>query len=217
MRKRLLKNNGSWKNTAVLTVGIFVVFSLYLFARRGYYNLYIANKLFGSTAAILAGISLLIGPLAKKRKGVKVFLPMRKSLGLVAFGLGLVHFITSAFFLPNKFPLSWYQREWLPIVLGLIALSIWIYLAYLSGTKSIIMLGVTTWRQHHRIGGIIAFWAIFLHLVIMKYQGWIKWLNGQVPQTAELVNPSYPPASLFVFFIIVSILIYRVVHSLQRR
>lgn len=50
----------------------------------------------------------------------------------------------------------------------------------------------------------------------MKYPGWIKWLNGQVKASPELANPSYPPASIFVFLIMVGVVLYRTIHWLRK-
>jgi len=44
---------------------IFGFLSIYLFFRRGYYDLYIANKAFAGAGTILLGLVLLIGPLSR--------------------------------------------------------------------------------------------------------------------------------------------------------
>ncbi len=69
--------NEWWKALGITTV-IFIGLSLYLFLRRGYYDLYIINKVFGSTSVVLAGLTLVIGPLSGIFSGIKVFLNTRK-------------------------------------------------------------------------------------------------------------------------------------------
>ena len=44
----------------VVAIPVFVSLSLYIFYRRGYYNLYIANKAFAGDAAILLGIIFIV-------------------------------------------------------------------------------------------------------------------------------------------------------------
>ncbi len=198
-----------WIKSIGITSVVFLFFSLYLFLRRGYYNDYIINKVFGSTAAVVAGLTLLIGPIAHRYKTFASWMALRKELGLLALGAALTHIVYSVFLLPNKFPVSWYIKEITPITLGGIAVLIWLYVASISTSKSIKSLGVDQWRWRQKVGGHIAFIAIYLHLIIMKYPGWLRWLNGQVKQTPELANPSYPPASTFVFLIMTGILIYR--------
>ena len=182
--------------------------------RRGYYNLYIANKAFGSTAAIIAGLTLLIGPLSKKFSILGVFMTIRRQLGLTALLYGLFHIIASLL-QAKRFPLfSWYLNEWIPVVMGIIAIGIWIYLFTISSNEKIKQIGVERWKKILSISAQIAFVAIFLHLVIMKYAGWIRWWQGLVKQTPELANPNYPPASLFVLLFIVVVVVYRVVNHI---
>lgn len=40
---------------------------------------------------------------------------------------------------------------------------------------------------------------------------------GEVKQTPELANPSYPPASLFVFAFMVVVIAYRLIIFLKQR
>lgn len=206
MKKEAYKQ---WMQSAWIGLLVFLSFSLYLYLRRGYYNLYIANKVFGSTSAILAGITLVLGPLARMSDRFDRYVVLRKPLGLTALGLGLLHTIVSLFFLPSKFTLAGYIKSPLTAILGLIAVFIWLYLAKISDAKTIQAMGSQVWRTRQNLLGRLAFIAIFLHLVIMKYPGWTRWFQGQVKASPELANPHYPPASLFVFIIMLAILIYR--------
>lgn len=198
-----------WVKSFIITAIIFMFFSIYLFLRRGYYNDYIVNKVLGSTAATVAGITLVIGPLAHRFTYFARWMSLRKELGLLALATALTHVVYSVFLLPNKFPVSWYIKEITPVTFGGIAILIWLYIASISSSTSIKALGTDNWRWRQKIFGHVAFFAVYLHLVIMKYQGWFKWLAGQVKQTPELANPSYPPASTFVFLIMTCVIIYR--------
>ena len=217
MEKSSALEKSKWFLGIRYTSVVFVLFSFYLSIRRGYYNLYIINKVFGSTAAVVAGLTLLIGPLGKRYAFFARLMPIRRHLGLLSLFFGLGHAIISAFFQPQKFPLSWYQREWIPVLFGIVALVGWLYLAYLSTNKKIQEMGADLWKKHQSIVGQIAFVAIFLHLVIMKYEGWMRWFSGETKQTAELLNPSYPPASLFVLVIMFGVIVYRVLNFFSQK
>ena len=206
MKKQLLKE---WLRSLSIGFTIFVAFSIYLFLRRGYYNLYIVNKVFGSTSAVLAGMTLLLGKLATRFDVFDRYVVLRKPLGLLALVLALAHVAISLFFLPARFPLSWYLREIVPIAFGALAVLLWLYLAWISRTAAIKRLGANLWRQRQSLGARVAFVAVLAHLVIQKYPGWIRWWQGQVKASPELAHPQYPPASLFVFVIILGILFYR--------
>lgn len=199
-----------WLRAVWIGLFVFIMFSLYLFLRRGYYNLYIINKVFGSTAIVVAGISLLAGPMRRMRY-VSHLMSIRRQLGLLAFGLVLLHVLASLL-QTKRFPLfAWYIDAWIPISFGLLAVGVWLYMTYISRNSKIKELGSDVWKKRLSIAGKVAFMAIFLHLVIMKYPGWIKWLNGNVKQTPELANPTYPPASIFVFIFMVTVILYRII------
>lgn len=199
-----------WMRSWTISLFIFVVFSFYLYIRRGYYNLYIINKVLGSSAAILAGFTLIVGPLSKRIKVFTSFLPIKRHLGLIALYFAIAHIVASLVQL-ERFPFpDWYLEEWIPVTFGIATVAIWVYMKYLSSNDVIKKLGIEVWKKRLSIGGKIAFISIFFHLVVMKYQGWIRWFQGEVRQTPQLAHPSYPPASLFVFFILSGIIMYRI-------
>lgn len=206
-----------WFKALIITAIIFVAFSLYLTLRRGYYNLYIINKVFGSTAAIVAAFTLIIGPLHRKFPALTHLMGIRRELGLVAFGLAIAH-IAASLILQNKFAFpSWYFKEIIPVLFGVGAIAIWSYMTYISRNSQIKKLTADIWAKHLSLSAKIAFLAIFFHLVVMKYQGWLTWFKGQTKQTAELANPSYPPASLFIFAIMLAVIIYRLINDIIHR
>ena len=206
-----------WIKSLTITLAIFVLLAVYLFLRRGYFNLYLANKVFGSTAALIAGITLLIGPLSHRSPAMAHFMPMRRHLGLIALGLAIAHLLASTIFQPIRFPLPWYLQEWLSTSAGLAALFIWVWLAHISSNKMVQQMGSELWRKQQQWGGKAAFLLVFLHLTIMKYAGWISWWQGRISASPELANPSYPPASLFVFAAMLLIIVYRTITTLVTR
>lgn len=203
-----------WLKALFYSLLIFAFFSIYLYLRREIFNLYILNKAFGSTAAVMAGFTLIIGPLSKRFSYFIHFMGIRRELGLTAFGLAIVHVIASLMLQDHfKIP-DFYIRIKYPLIFGTIAILIWLYMTYISRSSKIKEMGSDVWKKRLSLSGKIAFLAILLHLVIMKYQGWLTWFQGQTKQTPELANPFYPPASLFVFFIMLSIIIFRTINDL---
>ena len=198
-----------WIKSILIALFVFALLSLYLFVRRGYYNIYIINKVFGSSAVVLAGIALLVGPL-RQYSFMTALMAIRRHLGLLAFGFATTHIITSLYQTDRFAWFSWYIREWIPVGFGITAISIWAYMTYISRDTKIKQLGTTVWKSRLSLMGKVGFMAVFLHLTVMKYEGWIRWFNGQVKQTPELANPSYPPASLFIFLFMVIVIIYRI-------
>ncbi|MBI5614612.1 hypothetical protein HY947_06845 [Candidatus Gottesmanbacteria bacterium] len=208
----------AWLTASLHIIVIFSALSAYLFLRRGYVNTYIVNKVFGSTAAILAALSLSAGVLARWKPFLFSHLVRcRRELGLSAWILALLHMATSLLFLGNRFPLSWYQSELIPFFAGSGAVLIWSVLALISHHEQRDSLGTTLWTFLQRSGAQLAFLFILVHLVVMKYQGWIKWSQGLVKANLELAHPEYPPASIFVLLILLSVLILKLVSWLHPR
>ena len=205
-----------WIKAIAISLVVFLIFSVYLFLRRGYYNVYIINKVFGSTAAMLAGITLLMGPL-RRISFVASLMTIRRHLGLLAFGFAILHVIASLAQSDRFAWFSWYLSEWVPITFGVVAIFVWAYMTYISRNRKIEELGVDVWKNRLSLAGKIGFLAIFLHLVIMKYQGWIRWFTGQVKASPELANPEFPPASLFVFLCMVFVIVYRLALFISRK
>src|SRR3989344_7540196 len=118
-----------------LTAGVFWfgVLSMYIFYRRGYYDLYIANKVFAGAAAILLGLVLLIGPLSRLFSFPDRYVQYRKEFGIVAFFLSLFSWVVSLFFLPAKFALSGFlgTLNW-PLIFGLAATVILVAIFFIS-------------------------------------------------------------------------------------
>lgn len=205
-----------WIKSLLIALVIFIILSMYLFLRRGYYNLFIINKVLGSEAAILAGITLLIGPL-RSVSFVAPLMTIRRQLGLLAFGFAVLHIIASLYQTERFKWFSWYQNEWIPVAFGILAIVAWVYMTYISRNKKIEEFGVEVWKRRLSLAGKVGFLAIFIHVTVMKYEGWIRWVNGQVRQTAELANPQYPPASLFVFLFMLIIILSRLIQHFVRK
>ena len=200
-----------WLKSLVISFIVYALFSVYLFLRRGYYDLYIINKVLGSSAAALAGLTLIIGPLSKISLYFARFMTIRRHLGLIALAFAILHTIASLSQM-NRFTwFSWYIKEWIPVTFGILAILMWAYMTYLSRNSKIQQMGVDLWKKHLSLFGQLAFLSIFLHLSIMKYPGWIRWFQGQVKQSPELANPSFPPASIFVGGFMLFIIGYRII------
>lgn len=210
------ENLKRWLRACIIALIIFAVLSIYLYVRRGYYNPYIINKVFGSTAVALAAITLIVGPLRRLPFVVRL-MTIRRHLGILAFAAALIHVIISLSLTERFEWFSWYIREWIPVTFGIIVILIWGYMTYISRNKKVEELGAAVWKRNLSIAGKIGFLAIFLHVVIMKYEGWIRWFNGQTKQTPQLANPSYPPASLFIFAIMLIVIIYRIIHDVMHK
>src|SRR3989338_8656115 len=211
----------SWKNNlrdyaivAVISLLIFSILSLYIFERRGYYNLYIMNKVLAGTSLILLCIVLLIGPLCGFSNRFTPWLTFRKELGVILFFLALFHSVVSLFFLPDKFPLLYFLNEGLvSFVFGLSSIILLAFIAIISNDFFMNKLGAQRWWFIQRWGARISFILIFLHFTIIKYKGWIKFFEEGGGK--DLARPYLLPASFIAFVISVILIIVRIIDIIR--
>lgn len=195
---------------------LFVILSAYLFFRRGYYDLYIANKVFANVSAILLGIVLLIGPLSRLFSFPDRYVQYRKELGIVAFFLAIMHGIVSRFFLESKFPLSGFlgTPNW-PFIFGLAATIVLIAIFFISNDRIMTAIGREKWWQLQYWGVRIAFVFVFLHVFILKWEGWVKWYK--VGGGNELAHPEWPGAGLLIGWFMAFVVFIRLAEFVSRK
>lgn len=188
-------------------VPLFVVLSVYLFFRRGYYDLYIANKIFAGVGTILLGIVLLIGPLSRFFSFPDRFIQYRKELGIVGFFLAFIHGVVSLFFLPTRFPFLNFSvifKSW-PFTFGFAGLILLVAIFLISNNRAMKDMGYKKWWSLQNWGVRLVFIFIILHVFVMKWDGWVKWYK--VGGGKELVHPEWPGAGIlvgwFMFFVVI--------------
>ena len=206
-RSSLRWNEAVYEYTAAFLVAmaLFILFSLYLFNRRGFYDLYIINKVFAGVAVFQLGIVLLIGPLCRMFNAFDHFLRFRKEFGIIALFFAVFHGVSSLFFLNNYFPFEKYLTTGkIPFTFGLVGIVILIFIFLISNKKSMNIIGFKIWWMIQFWGVRAAFLVVALHVFVMKAQGWIDWYKKGGANT--LVHPEWPGLGLlegwFIFFII---------------
>lgn len=188
-----------WQYGFAFTVALFLfdVLSIYLFFRRGYYDLYIANKIFAGVSAVLLGVIMLIGSGSRLFSFPDRYIQYRKELGIIAFILALIHGIVSFFFLPSKFPQSGFVDTLnVPFIFGLAAIIVLMGIFLISNDWAINALSRKKWWKLQYWGIRLGFTFVILHVFIMKWNGWLTWYRAGGGK--ELVHPEWPGAGLIV-------------------
>ena len=193
---------------------IFALLSFYLYLRRGYFDLFIANKVFAATSLIILAVVLLIGNLGRLYDLFDPLLIYRKHLGIVSFFAAFVHGVLSLFFLSSRFSIDYYLYNLPTFILGLVGLVILGYLFLISFKKIIQKMNPKVWWLHQVWGARIAGGLVFLHLILMKYPGWIRWY--QIGGSDDLVRPYLPPASILAAAFGLFVILARVVEIANR-
>ncbi len=217
-----VKHSIDWKyqfqqygSAVALMASLFIIESVYLFGRRGYYDLYIANKVFAGVAAVMLGIVLLIGPLTRWFSKFDKYLQYRKEIGIVAFFLILAHGVSSFFFLRGHFPLSRYITTGLwPFTFGFLAVVVVTIIFSISNLRAMKALGGKMWWFFQSWGVRTVFILTALHVGIMKFPGWISWY--QKGGSSDLVHPEWPGAGLIVGWFLAFVGLIRVAEMINK-
>jgi len=207
---------------ASLMAGALVAFfSLYLFIRRGYLfdapptadTLYVFNKVLIGAGTILLALTFLIGPIVRYFDRLDAWLGYRKEIGIVGALLAVSHGLISYFLLPLKFPASKLDFTSLTFAAGLIGAFLLAFLFIISFKKAIDLLGGSRWWFLQRWGLRLVIALTLIHVYVMKWDGWMKWLKqGGVP-TAELAHPLMPGLGMLVTLFLTWVVIVRLYES----
>lgn len=199
-----------WQYGFALAVALFLfdALSIYLFFRRGYYDLYISNKIFAGVSAVLLGIVILIGPGSRLFSFPDRYIQYRKELGIIAFILALIHGIVSFFFLPSKFPQSGFLDTLnMPFIFGLAATVILTGIFLISNDWATNALSRKKWWRLQYWGVRFSFALVMLHVFIMKWSGWVAWYRAGGGE--EIVHPEWPGAGLLVGWFMAFVILIR--------
>jgi len=194
----------------------FFIFSIYIYYRRGFYDLYIINKIFAGVAAVQLGVVILLGALSRMFNIFDKYLHLRNEMGIMVFFLALTHSIVSLFFLPNHFPLvSYFQIINFPFIFGLTGIIIITGLFLISNQRSRDLFTVKKWWPIQYWGVRIAFVATALHVMVMKYQGWTDWYINGGAQT--LKHPEWPGLGLLIGWYLLFVILIRICEAINVR
>lgn len=201
---------------SLLAAVLVAFFSLYLITRRGYFfdapptadPLFVPNKAIASAGMTLLAFTFLIGPLSRYFNRWDHLLAYRKEIGIVGGFLAITHGFISYFFLPIKFPQEWLDFTSWEFGAGLVGAFLLIFLFILSLKRVIVLMEGKTWWLWQRWGLRLVIVATLVHVFVMKWASWVKWLKqGGGKATAELANPSMPGlgilASLFIAWVVI--------------
>jgi len=209
-----MKQLGLYGKAFLVQLIIVVVLSLYLFLRRGYYDLYIFNKAIAGASAVQLALVMLLGTLARLYEVFDRYFKYRKELGIVAFFFASLHSIVSLFYLPAHFPIPSYFGSLAGIVsfMGAGIAAIMLLTLFVLSFRFVIdrMNKAIWWKiQYWGLRGAIAF--VLVHVLVKKVPGWIQWYA--VGGGMELARPYLPPTggvvtSFFLFVVLVRIVEY---------
>ena len=205
--KHFLREHG-WKSAFVWGFVFFLLMSALLYARRLDYNLFILNKTIAGTAVFLIGMSFAIGPLCRFWPGFWVQrLHWKKYFGVFGFMTAALHsFLSFVMLSPAYYPRMFTEAGKLTpdgelsMLFAIVSFLIFAVVSITSLPEVERSLDSRQWKFIQRTG-YAAYILVLLHLVILKWRGWLEpsnWLNG------------LPPGSLIAFVFIMLVFLLRI-------
>lgn len=203
----------------LLAAAVVVFFSLYLITRRGYFfdapptadPLFVPNKAIACAGMILLAFTFLLGPLSRYFNRWDHLLTYRKEIGIVGGFLAVFHALISYFLLPLKFPQAKFDFTNLYTLAGLIGTFLLVFLFIISLQKVIARMDGQRWWFLQRWGLRLVIVATLVHVFLMKWAGWVKWIKqGGGNPTTELANPWMPGLGILASSFIAWVVIVRV-------
>lgn len=202
---------------------LFVILGSYLYVRRGYLvdaplsagPFYVPNKIIAGVGVLMLSLVFLIGPVTRYFNKFDHWLNYRKEIGIVGGLLAISHGIISLWFVPAKFTPDWLlsAEAFQTTMAGLIGVLILAVLSVISLKTMIEKIGGSRWWFLQRWGLRVVVFMTLLHVIPMKWSGWVKWFESGVKQTPELLNPWMTPASLLVVLFLVWVVVVRMYES----
>jgi len=160
--------------------------------------LYVPNKAIANAGVMLIAFVFLIGPIIRYFDRFDKWLGYRKEIGIVGTFLLVLHGIITYFYLPLKVPKGTLDLDDLDILTGIIGAAILTFLFVISFKKAISVFGATKWWFLHKWGLRTVILLTFIHVTLLKWEGWWKWITTGGTPTASVANPLLVPVSLLI-------------------
>jgi DMSO/TMAO reductase YedYZ heme-binding membrane subunit len=171
--------------------------------RYGVADLSTLNKTLAMGTLFLLGIVLLLGPLSRIYDMFDGLFKYRKELGVLTFFTGATHVYLTMFPLARRGPFGFFIGQPYSAYPGLAALII-LFILFVLSYGMFQRKSPKLWWKIQNWGVRLAFVAIAVHTIVLKYAGWVTWFADR-GGTATVGNPALPPMALlgtvFVAFV----------------
>jgi DMSO/TMAO reductase YedYZ heme-binding membrane subunit len=171
----------------------FVYFILRDFLKDGAWKitLYLFNKALANAALLLVGLSMLLSSLSRLRRIGADKLVYRKYLGVVGFGLAVLHVLMSHRALSAKFPWpDWLGQNWETALLGVCAFILFAVMTAVSNRRAVQRMGGARWRRFLSYAGYLGVLLVVVHASLLKGPSWLNWVRTFDPWLPSLSLPT---------------------------
>ncbi len=197
-----------WVISGVIYLTFFFFFIWYHGMRDLPFTLFATEKCTAIASVCCLALTLALGPLSHFFSGVDQLLPYRRSFGLTGAFMSIPHVILVWIYLPLKFPkqysadypLSWFVAHWFTIVMGFLALALFLVIALYSFPGGLHKLGERKWMILQKLAYVVMI-IVVLHLLSMGKipKNWTVWIQtrdkplppGSLPTMAICLTPLF--------------------------
>lgn len=193
------QHSTGWKATTIWGAVIFLLVLTYSILRYNVVKgiswvelpLYINNKAIALSAVVFIAIAIILGPISQwwPKVAHKIY-PLRKTFGLLGFGLAVIHsFISLLIFSPQYYGKFFDASGSLNLIgelsmlFGVLGLFVFSLVAIASLPSVEESMPYEKWKRVQRLG-YLAFFFVLLHVLIMGLESWVTpehWPGGLLP------------------------------------
>jgi len=203
--------NKQWAITIIIFIVLYTFFMWYHAVRGKPYSIFTTEKCIAIAVVFCIGFALALGPLSRFSKSFQKALPYRRSLGLTAAFMSVLHVLLVIFYLPYKFPdkysksflLSWFFSNWLTTLMGILILVLLLIIAFHSFPGGVKKLGRRKWMILQKLSYLVMLFLVIHLLSLGKVPGWIEWWRT--------FNQPFPPGAFTTTTFCVLVLLLKVV------
>ena len=175
-------------------------------------SLYLLNKSLAGTAILMITLSYVLSAVHRLWGAPNRILLYRRYTGLVGYAYAVIH-IVATLFTPDpehvsafKFPFPHYFTDrplaFITAFVGFVLFSHAFLISLNPAAHNGTPARARAWRRQLRYG-YVGVLLIFVHLALLKFDGWVKWFST--------FSPTLPPLSLIVAILVAGMVVLKVV------
>ncbi len=164
-----------WIRSFLFAIIVYILLVEYIFIQKRYLTISFLNEAIAGTASIMIGISFAFSGFCYYFDFLDTKIIYRKYFGLIGFWCALLYAMVLGILHPQKYIYDVLTHFWsADIILGFVALGIFVFMALISTHWAVRGMGVVYWRRGLRLG-YIAYILLIIRAVIIEGDMWRSW------------------------------------------
>lgn len=197
-----------WRESIFFGLLLFVAFVILTYVLDGKLILLTYSKALAGTSALLIGSSFALSGFCYYFDFLDTKIAYRKYLGLVGYYFAVLYSVSLLLVDPNRYFYGFFKNFWsTDILLGMISMAFFTYMAFISRVSAMKKMGPHRWRVALRLG-YVAWVLLVIRAYILEQDLWKTWF--------ATVHGSPPPRLLLSLFV-VAVILFRISVEISKR